>query len=55
MTVGSIEEVDIEAICDMVRLNVESVYRMAYTVLRHFKQSGSSSTKFGGISRLYSC
>jgi NADP-dependent 3-hydroxy acid dehydrogenase YdfG len=41
MTVGSIEEVDIEAICDMVRLNVESVYRTAYTVLRHFKQSGS--------------
>jgi NADP-dependent 3-hydroxy acid dehydrogenase YdfG len=41
MTVGSIEEVDIEAICDMVRLNVESVYRMAYTVLRHFKQSSS--------------
>jgi NADP-dependent 3-hydroxy acid dehydrogenase YdfG len=41
MTVGAIEEVDIEAICQMVRLNVESTYRMAYTVLRHFKQSGS--------------
>jgi NADP-dependent 3-hydroxy acid dehydrogenase YdfG len=41
MTVGSIDEVDIESICDMVRLNVESVYRMAYTVLRHFKQNGS--------------
>jgi NADP-dependent 3-hydroxy acid dehydrogenase YdfG len=41
MTVGSIEEVDIEAICQMVRLNVESTYRMAYTALRHFKQSGS--------------
>ncbi len=41
MTVGAIEEVDIEAICQMVRLNVESVYRMAYTVLRHFKKAGS--------------
>lgn len=41
MTVGSIDEVDIEKICDMVRINVESVYRMAYTALRHFKQTGS--------------
>jgi NADP-dependent 3-hydroxy acid dehydrogenase YdfG len=41
MTVGSIEEVDIEAICDMVRLNVESLFRMAYTVTRHFKKVGS--------------
>ncbi|MBD2772441.1 SDR family oxidoreductase [Iningainema tapete] len=41
MTVGAIEEVDIEAICQMVQLNVESVYRMAYTVLRHFKKAGS--------------
>ncbi len=41
MTVGSIEDVDIEAVCQMVRLNVESVYRMAYTVLRHFKTVGS--------------
>lgn len=41
MTVGSIEEVDIEAICQMVRLNVESVYRLAYIALRHFKQAGS--------------
>lgn len=41
MVVGSIEEVDIEAVCQMVRLNVESVYRMAYTALRYFKQAGS--------------
>lgn len=41
MTVGTIEDVDLEAICQMVRLNVESVYRMAYTVLRHFKKVGS--------------
>lgn len=41
MTVGTIEEVDIEAVCQMVRLNVESVFRLAYIVLRHFKQAGS--------------
>lgn len=39
MVVGAIEEVDIEKICLMTRLNVESVYRMAYKVLRHFKQT----------------
>lgn len=41
MVVGAIEEVDIDKICLMARLNVESVYRMAYTVLRHFKQTDS--------------
>lgn len=41
MNVGSIEEVDIDKICTMVRINVESVYRLAYVTLRHFKQSGS--------------
>ena len=41
MSVGGIDEIDIEKICLMVRLNVESVYRMAYTVLRHFKNNGS--------------
>lgn len=41
MTVGSIEEVSIEAICQMVRLNVESVYRLAYVALRYFKKAGS--------------
>ncbi|MBP5976265.1 SDR family oxidoreductase [Brasilonema sp. CT11] len=41
MTVGAIVDVDVEAICQMVRINVESAYRMAYTALRHFKESGS--------------
>ena len=41
MAVGAIEEIDIDKICLMARLNVESVYRMAYTVLKHFKQTGS--------------
>lgn len=41
MTVGAIEEVDIEAVCQMVHLNVESVFRLAYVALRQFKQAGS--------------
>lgn len=41
MNVGSIEEVDIEKICEMVRINVESVIRMTYVALRHFKKTGS--------------
>ncbi|MDJ0716400.1 MAG: SDR family oxidoreductase [Prochloraceae cyanobacterium] len=41
MTVGAIEEVNIDTIAQMVRLNVEAVYRMAYTTLKHFKKIGS--------------
>ena len=41
MTVGKIEDINIDKICLMARLNVESVYRMAYTVLKHFKKTGS--------------
>ena len=41
MTVGSIADVDLEAICQMVRLNVEAVYRMSYTALRQFQKAGN--------------
>ncbi len=34
---GTIEEIDLERMATMVRVNVEAAYRMAYTVLRHFK------------------
>lgn len=40
MEVGSIEKVDIDRICTMVRINVEAAYRVAYTVLKHFKKQG---------------
>ena len=40
MNVGSIEEVDIEKICEMVRINVESIYRMAY------RKNGSKTLSF---------
>lgn len=41
MHVGTIEEADVDAICRMIRVNVESATRMAYTALRHFQQTGS--------------
>lgn len=34
--VGRIEEIDIDGVCDMVRLNVEASFRVAYTFLKHF-------------------
>lgn len=40
MHVGTIEEADIDALCRMVRVNVETATRMAYTALRHFKKAG---------------
>jgi NADP-dependent 3-hydroxy acid dehydrogenase YdfG len=39
--VGTIDEVDINGICQMVRVNVEAAFRMAYVVLKHFKSTGS--------------
>lgn len=41
MTVGPIEEIDINAVCTMARINVEAAYRMAYVALKHFKSTGS--------------
>lgn len=37
LTVGSIEDTDLERMALMVRVNVEAAFRVAYTVLRHFK------------------
>jgi NADP-dependent 3-hydroxy acid dehydrogenase YdfG len=41
MALGTIEEVDIEEICKMVRVNVEGAFRMAYVALKHFLSAGS--------------
>ena len=38
--VATIEDIDIDKICNMVRVNVEAAYRMAYVALKHFKQVG---------------
>lgn len=37
---GSIESLDIERVCNMVRVNVEGAFRMAYTFLQHFVAQG---------------
>ncbi len=34
------DQVDIDAVCEMVRVNVEAAYRMIYTALRHFQRVG---------------
>ncbi|MGH8002671.1 MAG: SDR family oxidoreductase [Brasilonema sp.] len=41
MVVGLVETVDIEALCQMVRINVEAAFRMAYVFARQFKQNGN--------------
>jgi NADP-dependent 3-hydroxy acid dehydrogenase YdfG len=39
--VGTIDEIDVENICYMVRVNVEAAFRMAYVAVKHFKTAGS--------------
>ncbi|MEE8433607.1 MAG: SDR family oxidoreductase [bacterium] len=41
MTSGAIPEIDIDAVCRMIRVNVEASIRMVYVALKHFKQTGS--------------
>lgn len=41
MTSGDIASIDVDYICEMVRVNVEAAFRMTYVALRHFKQAGS--------------
>jgi NADP-dependent 3-hydroxy acid dehydrogenase YdfG len=41
ITTGSIEEIDIDEVCYMVRVNVEAAFRMAYVAIKHFKSTGS--------------
>ena len=41
ISVGSIDEINIEDICYMVRVNVEAAFRMAYVAVKHFKSAGS--------------
>lgn len=37
---GTIEAVEIDRICNMVRVNVEGAFRIAYVFLQHFVQQG---------------
>lgn len=38
---GTIDEVDIGALCEMVKVNVESAFRLSYLVLKHFRKQGT--------------
>lgn len=41
MHTGTIEKVNIDILCQMIRINVEGATRMAYTALKHFKSQSS--------------
>lgn len=41
MIVGKAQEIDVEAMCRMVRVNVEAVYRLAILAMRHMVGQGS--------------
>ncbi len=41
ITVGSIDDINIEEMAYMVRVNVEAAFRMAYVAVKHFKSIGS--------------
>lgn len=41
MIVGPAPEIDVEAVCQMVRVNVEAVYRLAILAMRHMVAQGS--------------
>ncbi|MFO8084548.1 MAG: SDR family oxidoreductase [Desulfobacterales bacterium] len=37
---GDIKTIEIDKVCEMVRVNVEAAYRVAYTFVRHFLSQG---------------
>lgn len=39
--VGPVETIDIDRVCEMVRVNVEAAYRVAYVFARHFAKQSS--------------
>lgn len=41
MIVGKAEDIDLEEVCRMVRINVEAVYRLAFVAMRHMLSQGS--------------
>lgn len=40
ITTGTIEDIDLNRVSQMVRVNVEAAFRMAYVALRQFKKQG---------------
>lgn len=41
LAAGLIEAVDVDAVCEMVRVNVEASFRMVYTAVKHFRAVGA--------------
>ena len=41
LVVGNIEEIDIDKMTEMLRLNIESTFRLTYKFLKRFKKQGS--------------
>jgi NADP-dependent 3-hydroxy acid dehydrogenase YdfG len=41
LEVGPVETIDVERVCDMVRVNVEATFRICYTFLKQFVAQGS--------------
>ena len=55
---GPIEEVDIDALCAMARVNVEAAYRVAYLAMKQFRRAGAghlinTSSVLGAKTRKY--
>ncbi|MDQ3812870.1 MAG: SDR family oxidoreductase [Armatimonadota bacterium] len=40
LEVASLDKIDIERVCAMVRINVEAAFRMAYVAVQHFRSAG---------------
>jgi NADP-dependent 3-hydroxy acid dehydrogenase YdfG len=41
ITTGGIDEIDLDAVAHMVRVNVEAAFRLAYVAVKYFKSVGS--------------
>ena len=41
LEVGPIQSIDIDRVCEMVRLNVEGAFRIAYVFLKHFAEKNA--------------
>ncbi len=55
---GPIDKIDIDAVCEMVQINVEAMFRMAYTTAKHFDAVNSGhliniSSVLGTKTRIY--
>jgi NADP-dependent 3-hydroxy acid dehydrogenase YdfG len=45
---GPVEDIDLTAMSDMLRVNIDATFRFAYTALRHMKAAGSGDMLFTG-------